>query len=742
MKTLPTVTAVERVFKFCPHTTDAKAYIRQKATIYIRSTVSISIIPYKQKITNKIPQNFCPFKVFQLSLQILTTFNNKYKNNMKKIKTLLLAMAALLCCTATMAYDFKADNICYLITSEEDLTVSVTYTGATYMFDTNEYTGSVTIPATVTNDGKTYKVTSIGIAAFYNCKELTEVIIPASVTRIEGMAFYSCTKMTGIVLPDSMSYIGVRAFTGCTSLKDVTFPKNDFFEVESFSFDSTKWLNEQPNGLLYINKTLYCYKGTLTSDTTLVIADGTTSIASNSFSSTRTTPEYIKSIIIPASVTTIGTYAFQNCSNLESITIPDKVAAIESYTFAGCYSLEEVTLGSSVKSIGNYAFKECGSLEEINFPEALESIGDFAFQECSAMESITLGKNIKKIGKKAFLNCFCLENIAIEGAVESIGENAFHSTAWHDGQKEGIVYLGNILYNYKGEMPEGTSLNIKEGTMMIASYAFDKNENLKEVTFPSTLKAIGDYAFRNCINVRNITFPAELTIIGAYAFTGCTGISKVTLPDNLKSLGNYSFADCENIETLDFGKGLTEIGSYAFRKCIRISTLNIPDNIIKIAGYAFQACNTFDVTIGRNVKDLGGYVFYNCTAIKRLYMMPETPPTISGGLFSSSSHYNNGTLYVPKGTLAAYKAHEIWGKFQYIEEHELTGIGDTEAEMPAIRTTAGGIMLTGADGKEVRVYDITGAAIGTVDDYAGETIMLDKGIYIVRVGNKAMKVRL
>ena len=661
---------------------------------------------------------------------------------MREIKTLLFAAAALLYSISAQAYDFKVDSICYQITSEEELTAAVTYQGSTYLFDENNYTGSLTIPATVTNDGKTYNVTSILTGAFYGCKNVTDVTIQGGVTRIEPMAFNGCSGLKSIVIPECVTYIGARAFNGCSSLKDITLPQNNDVNIETNAFDGTAWFNDQPDGLLYICNTLYCYKGALTSDTTIVIADGTKSILSYALSSTRTNSEYIKGIVIPGSVTNIAPNAFQNCSNIESIVIPDGVTAINNYTFAGCYSLEEVTLGSGIKSIGNYAFKECGSIENFTLPASVVSVGDYAFQECSSLESITLGKSMKSIGKKAFTDCYSLENISVEGTVENIGEEAFHNTAWYDNQKDGLVYLGNILYQYKGTMPEGTTISVREGITVIANNAFAKNESLKGITLPASLKLIGNYAFQKCINLGNVTLPAGLSSLGNYAFAGCTGITSVTLPDSLSSLGNYAFADCTNIEQVELGKGIKATGNYSFKGCTKILEITIPDNVTRIGDYSFQACKLHTVTIGSGVQEFGGYVFYNCSSIVNLYLMCETPPTVINGMFSTSSHFKSGTLYVPKGTMEAYKAHETWGKFHYIQEHDLTTIDNIATETPTVVVTAGGIMVNGAEGKEVSVYNIVGTVVERTSNYTGETIMLDKGVYIVRVGDKATKVRL
>ena len=159
---------------------------------------------------------------------------------MKRLKTLLLATAALLCSIAVQAYDFKVDSICYQITSEEELTVTVTYQGSTFMLD-NNYSGSLTIPSTVTNDGKTYNVTSITSGAFFGCKDITDITIPASITRIETLSFSGCSGIKSIVLPDSLAYVGARAFNGCSSLKDITFPHNNSINIDSYAFEGTAY---------------------------------------------------------------------------------------------------------------------------------------------------------------------------------------------------------------------------------------------------------------------------------------------------------------------------------------------------------------------------------------------------------------------------------------------------------------------------------------------------------------------
>ena len=134
---------------------------------------------------------------------------------MKTIKTLLATIAGLLCSISVSAHDFEVDGIYYNITSSTDLTVEVTYRGVKYDSYSGEYSGTVTIPPTVTYDNKTYCVTSIGSPAFALCNKLTNITIPESVTRIGSSAFQGCYNLTSVTIPKSVTNIGIQAFYEC-----------------------------------------------------------------------------------------------------------------------------------------------------------------------------------------------------------------------------------------------------------------------------------------------------------------------------------------------------------------------------------------------------------------------------------------------------------------------------------------------------------------------------------------------
>ena len=144
------------------------------------------------------------------------------------MKRLLSLTALLLLAVASFAHDFEVDGIYYVIisSSSNSPTVSVSYKGTSYNSYSNEYTGSVTIPETVTYSGVTYSVTSIDSYAFYKCSGLTSVNIPESLTNIGGQAFRGCSGLTSVTIPESVTSIGEMAFYDCSILTSIILESN------------------------------------------------------------------------------------------------------------------------------------------------------------------------------------------------------------------------------------------------------------------------------------------------------------------------------------------------------------------------------------------------------------------------------------------------------------------------------------------------------------------------------------
>ena len=349
----------------------------------------------------------------------------------KTLQTLLFASIAMLMPIGLSAHNFEVGGIYYNITSTEDKTVAVTFSGDSYSAVADEYTGEVAIPATVTHGGVTYRVTSIRGNAFRRCSGLTSITIPEGVTSIGSGAFSTCTSLASITIPSSVTSIGSSAFFDCTSLTSVILPEG----VTSIGGDA-----------------FYC----CTSLASITIPEGVTSIGNSAFE--RCTS--LTSITIPEGVTSIGGYAFYKCLFLRSNFINNSKCSDATNWGAVFYTEEEEVDGmiiqnnvlvaargnltianipEGVTSIGSYAFNRCSGLTSITIPEGVTSIGNYAFYRCSGLTSITLPEGVTSIGSYAFEGCTGLTSITIPSSVTSIGWNAFNNcTSLTD-----VYYLGS-----------------------------------------------------------------------------------------------------------------------------------------------------------------------------------------------------------------------------------------------------------------------------------------------------------
>ena len=227
--------------------------------------------------------------------------------------------------------------------------------------------GSVTIKSEVS--GK--KVTAIVNSTFYNCRSLSEIVIPDSVTSIGISAFGYCENLREINIPQSVKIIGDNAFEHCTHLTSITIPDS----VES------------------IGKSCFsdCYRMT-----SAVLGKGIKIVPNSCFCN----DSVLTDIQFNGNIESIDHYAFRSCG-FTSFTIPDSVTSIGSYAFYSCKSLSSINLGNNVKNVFSYAFEFCTSLKSIEFPSSVESVGSYAIAECNALESVVFGENVLSIGGNA-----------------------------------------------------------------------------------------------------------------------------------------------------------------------------------------------------------------------------------------------------------------------------------------------------------------------------------------------------
>ncbi len=580
---------------------------------------------------------------------------------------------------------------------------------------------SITIP-----DG----VTSIGAGAFRYCESLTSVTIGNSVTSIGSSAFYGCTSLTSIVIPDSVTSIGDEAFYDCDHLASITIGDNVKSIGANAFYSCTSLISITiPDSVTSIGYRAFFY---CTSLSYITISDNVTSIGDEAFYSCTS----LTSITIPDSITNIGVDAFIYCKSLTSITvdsanenyssidgvlfnktqtelirypagktnttyiIPYSVTSIGTCAFNYCSNLTSITIPYGVTSIGVAAFELCDSLTSIIIPDSVTNIDESVFYKCTSLTSITIPDSVTSIGYRAFYNCTSLKDVYYTGSNHAWAKNISIGID-NEPLTEATIHCAidpqYFEYTVNNNEVTITGYTGKDELLIIprkidglpvtsiGSSAFYKCTIITLVTIPDSVTSIGSSAFYGCTSLTSIVIPDSVTSINDEAFSKCENLTSITLPASITSIGYYSFAYCYNLTSIAIPESVTSIGSSAFYLCSRLTSINvdenniayssvdgvlfnkdktiiityplrkgdteytIPESVTSIGNSAFLSCTSLvSITIPDSVTSIGSSAFYNCTKLKDVYYIGTQADWTNIKIGSNNSELTDATIHYHK----------------------------------------------------------------------------------------------
>ncbi len=302
------------------------------------------------------------------------------------------------------------------------------------------------------------------------------------------------------------------------------------------------------------------------------------------------------------------------------------------------------------------------------------------------------------------------------------------------------------------------SIVIEDGLTDIEYYSFLGCSNLASVSLPGTLTHIGRYAFGRCSSLERIDLPQSLTALDEGAFWYCTSLNSLVFPDHIRTLGRNLMDSCISLTYVHLPDSLEYADTSLLRFCTALRHVDLPQHINRIEGWALMQCHSLEsldvpegvTTIGETtlyndfnlsklrlpstLRSLGNIAMAYCQSLDTIWVAATTPPTCTQSTFNYAN--SGATLVVPCGTAESYRSTQ-WSYFNIVEDCGTEGIGDVEPMSAVIAIQNGAIVVEGAEGHSVSVYDINGRLLATAH---GEHAPLQfnvpaSGTYLVKVGD-------
>ncbi len=472
-------------------------------------------------------------------------------------------------------------------------------------FDATTLPPNVHIPDFIAYNGFEYRVTSIADFALQNC-ELSTLDLPTDISYIGSYAFQGCQNLVEVFMDKAIKNIGSNPFKGCTSLQQVRIT------AETPPSSLNDWEN--------------------ISNATLEVPPSSVS----AYSSTAPWSSFSSTIALSGEHFWYkGIRYFLNYDGTASVT-----------------GFNEEEMDEDVKILSTLPMETAYTVTSIADKAFLSGYWDhdtkkWVYTGAGKIKSVTIPGKVKTIGREAFMGCKSLQEVVLGDGIETIGFQAFEMT--------GLI-----------------SLNIPGSVKTMNKFAFSQCTKLTSLKLNEGVEYINSWAFQGCI-IQTLIIPSSVKYLTENSFNVSNSITSIQV-----ARGNTVYDSRENCNaiietetnTLVFAckntvipEGVKIIGSQAYNSAAGISTVNIPNSVTEIQIGAFSGRNTItEVTIGRNVSNIGRRAFYECYRISNMYCYAPNPPSLGDGVFESSN-VKHATLHVPAYSINLYKAADQWKDF-------------------------------------------------------------------------------
>ena len=455
------------------------------------------------------------------------------------------------------------------------------------------------------------KVTTIGESAFNGCSNIEDFDFSqaTSLTTIGSSAFYNCSKVTSLDLSKTkLAAVANNGFYGLTAAETITLPANT---VKSIGDGAYGYCNELK---------------------AVIIPASVETIGNNPFNYNSNSWSKMETFTIEDSEETL------ECGNIgggfpgHTFYLGRNLTRTSGNNYVWPNTVQHVTIGPKVTTLGEYAFSDCSNIEDFDFSQATDitTIPERCFNNCDGLREFTIPANITTIEASAFWNMNGDMNLTIADSDEPLTINATSSYYPIFEYNNITAYIGRNIVRTGGY----------ENHSLFNTSADYKNA----VTFGPKVTTIDDNLFKECRSLISVDLSGSgVTSIGEKAFNYCLNLTSVKLGDKLTTMGDYVFQDCQLLPAISLPGTLKKVPVEAFENCFALATVTLAEGIEEIANGAFYDTDALtEITIPASVKKIGRAVFYcnNTQAMKRMVIADSDTPL---EFVNSTSEYTWGT---------------------------------------------------------------------------------------------------